>query len=113
MPRYAARVDSCHPEIVNGLRKAGASVRSLASMGRGWPDLLVGFKGMNYLFELKTPGSDHSKRKPGLKGHGSETKAAQLEWYRTWLGRVDVVETLQQALHIITGSGKAITVVMF
>ena len=49
-----ARVDSNHREIADALRAVGASVVSLAAIGRGVPDLLVGFRGVNYLLEIKT-----------------------------------------------------------
>jgi len=52
--RRNARVDSNHREIADALRAVGASVVSLAAIGRGVPDLLVGFRGVNYLLEIKT-----------------------------------------------------------
>ncbi|HJP47915.1 hypothetical protein [Acinetobacter venetianus] len=45
--RRAAKIDANQTEIVKALRKFGASVQSLASTGKGCPDLLVGFRGMN------------------------------------------------------------------
>lgn len=44
MMRKYGRTDSNHAEIAAALRKAGASVVSLASVGNGCPDLLVGFR---------------------------------------------------------------------
>ena len=38
----AARVDQNHVEIVKALRDHGAFVVSLATVGKGVPDLLVG-----------------------------------------------------------------------
>jgi hypothetical protein len=113
MPRYANKIDASQPGIVNGLRKIGASVESLAKIKGGCPDILVGFNGYNYLLEIKTPNSAHSKSKPGLKGNGSKTKSTQIEWYRCWRGRVDVIETLEEAVSIVTGRGKPITVIQF
>lgn len=52
--RRNARVDTNHKQIVSGLRDVGASVVSLAAIGRGVPDLLVGYRGVNYLLEVKT-----------------------------------------------------------
>ena len=52
--RRNARVDSNHREIADALRAVGTSVVSLAAIGRGVPDLLVGFRGVNYLLEIKT-----------------------------------------------------------
>ena len=44
--RRAARVDSNHIEIVKAFRKLGCSVLSLASLGKGVPDLLVAVHGV-------------------------------------------------------------------
>ena len=55
--RRAARIDANQSEIVDALRSAGAQVQSLAAVGRGVPDLLVGFRGRLFLFEVKQPGA--------------------------------------------------------
>jgi len=52
--RRAAKVDSVQEEIVTCLRLIGASVQSLAAIGKGCPDLLVGYKGAWYVAECKT-----------------------------------------------------------
>ena len=52
--RRAAQVDGNHAEIVTALRSvAGVSVCSLAGLGDGVPDLLVGARGLSYLCEVK------------------------------------------------------------
>ncbi len=51
--RTAAKVDRNQSEVVAALRKLGASVQSLASIGKGCPDLLVGYHGILYLMEVK------------------------------------------------------------
>ena len=48
-----ARVDRNHAEIVAALRATGCSVTSLARLGKGVPDLLVGCNGRNVLLEVK------------------------------------------------------------
>jgi len=55
--RRAARIDANQSEIVEALRAAGAQVQSLAAVGRGVPDLLVGFRGRLFLFEVKQLGA--------------------------------------------------------
>lgn len=57
------RTDDNQREIVSALRKAGATVISLASLGNGCPDLLVGFRGVTYLFEVKDGSKSPSKRR--------------------------------------------------
>ena len=57
------RVDANHKSIVDGLRAVGAEVQSLADIGRGVPDLLVGFKGRWYVAEIKDGAKVKSRQK--------------------------------------------------
>ena len=52
-----SRVDANQREIVAGLRKVGALVLHLHMIGKGVPDLLVYFRGVFYLMEVKIPGA--------------------------------------------------------
>jgi Holliday junction resolvase len=61
--RRAAKVDANHGQVVEALKAAGASVQSLAAIGKGCPDLLVGYKGMWLLFEVKDGTRSPSRRK--------------------------------------------------
>lgn len=61
--RRAARVDANHSEIVQLLREIGCSVQSLAGVADGCPDLLVGYRGQTFLFEVKDGMKPSSKRK--------------------------------------------------
>jgi len=85
-----ARIDSNHKEIVAALRKAGATVVSLAAMKHGCPDLLVGYAGETILMEVKMP-----------KGKFTPD---QLDFLSKWKGgaisRVDSVEAAIRALGI-------------
>jgi hypothetical protein len=87
--RPRARVDANQPEIVKALRAAGASVQSLANLGGGVPDLLVGWRGVNLLFEVK----DGAKRPSARRLTPDEER-----WHRKWRGQVFVVESGKQAL---------------
>ena len=51
--RRASRTDRNQNEIIDALRKAGASVQPLHTVHDGVPDLLVGFQGRNFLMEIK------------------------------------------------------------
>jgi Holliday junction resolvase len=53
--RTKGRTDANQTVIVETLRAIGASVISLANIGNGCPDLLVGYHGKTYLLEVKTP----------------------------------------------------------
>jgi len=90
--KLRARVDGNHTEIVKALRDAGASVRSLAQVGHGTPDLLVGWRGRNFLFEVKDPA-----RKPSERQLTTDEKA----FHYTWRGQVCVVETIEAAFEVL------------
>ncbi len=51
--KRAAKIDRNQPEIVAALRKAGALVYPMHQMGGGFPDLLVCFRGVYRLLEVK------------------------------------------------------------
>lgn len=49
----AARVDANQREIVKVLNQLGASVVNLSAVGKGVPDLAVGFRGHTFFMEIK------------------------------------------------------------
>jgi hypothetical protein len=53
--RRRGRLDATHAAIVAALEAIGATVQSLADIGGGCPDLLVGFLGRMFLLEVKNP----------------------------------------------------------
>lgn len=73
----AARIDANHEQIVSALRSAGATVQSLAGVGQGVPDLLVGFQGKTLLMEIKDGRKTPSERR---------LTDAQLKWHGAWRG---------------------------
>lgn len=91
--RRAARTDANQSEIVDALRKCGATVQSLAAVGDGVPDLLVGLAGMNLLIEVK----DGSKPPSGRK-----LTPDQEAWHAAWGGApVFVVTCVDQAVQMV------------
>ena len=88
----AAKIDANQNEIVKSLRQVGCTVQSLASTGKGVPDLLIGFRGHNLLFEVKDGAKPKSARK---------LTPDQVVWHEQWNGEVYVVESVDQALEII------------
>ncbi|MFZ2488967.1 MAG: hypothetical protein WAZ19_12715 [Anaerolineae bacterium] len=93
--RKIARVDANQREIVSTLRAVGATVESLATIGHGLPDLLVGFRAQNYLLEVK----DGAKRASAQRLTSDEAV-----WHETWRGQVQVVTSAWEALEVI-GAG--------
>jgi Holliday junction resolvase len=91
--RRAAKVDGNHTEIVQALRSVGATVQSLAAVGGGVPDLLVGWRGMNLLIEVKD-----GSRIPSQQRLTPE----QVKWHEAWGGRpVFVVRTVDETLEVL------------
>ena len=84
-----ARADLNQAPIVAALRKVGATVYSLHRVGAGVPDLLVGFRGVTYLLEVKEP-------------KGGVLTPQQLEFGLAWRGRpVSIVKSVDEALRAI------------
>lgn len=90
--RRAAKVDTNHAAIVETLRKAGCSVQSLAAVGQGCPDLLVGRLGRQYLLEVKDGARIPSQRR---------LTPAQEEWHQRWRGSVSTVHSPREALQAV------------
>jgi len=91
--RRAAKVDTNQADIVAALRKIGASVQPLHSVGQGCPDLLVGWRGMNTILEIKD-----GKKPPSARKLTDD----QVIWHEGWRGQVAVVETIEQAILAVT-----------
>jgi len=85
MRTTAAKRDTNEPAIIQALKVIGATVQPLSS--RGVPDLLVGYRGQNYLLEIKTA-------KNGLTDD-------QKPWHEWWFGQVAIVHTIEEAYRAI------------
>lgn len=95
MSRRRGRIDQNQTEIVEGLRKFGASVEVLSNVGGGVPDLLVGWRGTNYLIEVKSTVTSYGRN--GLN-------QMQQDWHDKWLGHKAVAESLDEAITIISNN---------
>lgn len=88
--RSYARVDDNQESIVSALRRVGASVQSLAAVGKGTPDLLVGYRGRTFVLEVKNPAQEPNKQR---------LTPLEASWHSTWRGSpVAVVRTVDEAL---------------
>jgi len=92
MARRASKVDDNQREIVQALKKAGASVQYLHNVGMGCPDILVGYRNVNYLMELKDGYKSPSRRR---------LTPFQQEWHAAWTGQSAVVSSVDEALAVI------------
>lgn len=89
----AARIDNNHVAVVKALRQAGATVQSLAGVGKGVPDLLVGIRGKTALFEVKDGAKVPSARR---------LTEDQLKWHAAWQGgTLAVVDSPEAALRML------------
>jgi hypothetical protein len=92
--KYAARVDANQLATIKEFQRAmpDASVYDASACGEGFPDLVVGWRGRNYLFEVKNPEMSPSRRaltEPQEAFHGS------------WQGQVHVVHSAAEMLAIM------------
>jgi len=86
---YAKRVDLNHTEIVNKFRELGASVFDLSAVGRGCPDIMVGYNGQTVLVEIKS-------------GEKKKYTEAQLKFMADWKGSaVTRINDLEGAIRLI------------
>jgi hypothetical protein len=84
--RYNAARDANEPEIIQALKAKGAIVWKIN--GKGLPDLLVGYKSITILAEVKT-----------AKG---KFKPAQEVFFDTWSGgKACVIKTIEEAIALL------------
>ena len=89
----AAKIDANHEQVVSALRAAGASVQSLAGVGKGVPDLLVGFQGKTLLMEVKDGRKTPSERR---------LTEDQVRWHGAWSGGpLAIVDGVDAALRML------------
>lgn len=87
--RRRAKTDANQTAIVAALRGIGCSVVSLAPIGNGCPDLLVGIFGRNLLLEVKDGDKPPSARK---------LTPMEREFAETWKGQKAVVTSAEEAI---------------
>lgn len=89
MKSYAfSRKDKNQGELVTALEKLGCTVMDLSAVGEGCPDIVVGYRGMNYLAEIKQP-----------KKQLSLGQRANAMWWRG--GRVYTLRTVQDCIRML------------
>lgn len=94
--RRAAKVDDNHGEIVKAFRKAGASVKPVHQL-KGFVDILVGYRGVDQLVEIKDGNKSPSKQK---------LTPDEEEFWATWKGRAPViVKSLDEIPEVLRAMG--------
>jgi len=90
--RHAARIDANQEQIVSALRAMGATVR-IVTQGNGLPDLLVGFRGITILMEVKDGQKVPSARK---------LTPAEQKFFDEWRGGiVAIVNSVDEAIDLL------------
>jgi hypothetical protein len=92
VPRYAAKADDNQPEIVKAFRSLGATVQHLHMVGKGCPDILVGYRGVNLLVEIKDGSKPPSQRK---------LTPDEVAFFESWKGQVSIVETVNDVTALL------------
>lgn len=80
--------DANQAAIVARLEQVGATVMDLHGVGRGCPDLLVGFQGRNLLMEVK-------------REDGGRLEDSQKVFMATWRGQKALVRTPDEAMALL------------
>lgn len=82
------RVDTNQSQIVQALRDLGATVQDVHEVGRGFPDLVVGWRGQNLLVEVKS--------------QTGRLNTAEREFHRAWRGQVMVIHTVEDVVRLLS-----------
>ncbi len=86
------KTDANHSIIVDALRKAGFSVQSLASVGAGCPDAVVGASGLNILLEIKDGDAIPSRQR---------LTEDEDRFRKSWFGQVETVNSPESAISAV------------
>lgn len=89
----AKRIDANQKQIVKQLRQLpGVSVKITSMVGDGFVDAVIGYRGRNYLAEIKDPSQPPNKRK---------LTPDEQRFHKDWKGQVAIIECLDDALKMI------------
>ena len=89
----ACKVDDNQREIVKKLRKIpGVTVSITSALGDGFPDIVVGYKGVNHLIEIKDGSKPPSRRK---------LTPAEEKFHDLWTGRVDICNSFEEVIKVL------------
>jgi hypothetical protein len=87
------RTDSNHAEIIKALRKIpNLSVFSTHEVGKGFPDIVIGYKGVNYLIEIKDGNKPPSARK---------LTDSEVKFHHDWRGQIKIVNNFDELFNIL------------
>lgn len=88
----AKRIDANQKEIVEAFRSLGCSVFITSAVGKGFPDIVVGFRGKNYLFEIKDGKKYQSQQK---------LTEPEIKFKVEWEGQFAIINCVDQVIYFI------------
>jgi len=97
MTYYKKRVDENQKTIVHTFIALGASVLNLSTVGRGCPDLLIGYRGKSILVEIKRDGKA-SFTDPQIK--------FMQEWRGGSVSRIDSVDAAIRLVKLLDNANQ-------
>ena len=86
------RVDANQKVIVEAFRKRGASVLIMSSLGKGAPDIAVGFRGETYFFEIKDGKKPLSAQK---------LTQCEIKFMQEWNGHYAIIRNIEDVENFI------------
>lgn len=89
---YARKVDANQPEIVKAFRTLGATVKTMHTVGGGFPDLCVAVPGKTFLVEIKDGSKPPSAR---------ELTPDQVTFHATWPDKIEIVTSVDDVARIM------------
>jgi hypothetical protein len=90
---HRGRVDGNQKEIIQKLRECGMQAHSIAQVGDGIPDVLVGFRGLTLVLEVKEP--------------GETLTPAECKFLENWPGQHSVVTSFDDAYAVVTAHARS------
>ena len=89
------KTDSNHKELMDMIRKIpNTSVFSTHTLGKGFPDIVIGYKGMNYLVEIK----DGNKPKSAQK-----LTVDEIKFHEHWKGQIITCNNFDCIIQMLNG----------
>lgn len=118
------RADANQPQIVSALRAVSASVAHTHTIGKGFPDIVVGIEGLSVLGN-KQKILDALKDIPGIKiiegvnllveiKDGSKSESArkltpdEQDWHFKWRGQICIVSSEEEAVTLLSVDEKTL-----
>lgn len=99
--RRAARIDANQPVTVKALRDAGMTVAVTSALGKGFPDLAVGFRGLTCLVELKD-----GDKPPSARALTADETNFRDSWAGHWCVAGSAEEIIEEVLHHAKAHGR-------